>query len=383
VTYRAPAVRPSSPVVGVELRRRFGPAPYVLLGILAALAVAAPTPAQPPLTAKRAEAQRVYAEVQRLDASLGRADERVNLANLRLAAVQRDLVVNKRELLVARRNLVKSQKAIAQRLVSLYTSPQDSTLEVILGASSLNEMLTRVDNASRISSLDTEVLSQVNTFRSAVRRHELALVAARAAAKRLVAERAAEQRSIAAQLGERRRLLSSIQDQIASLEAQQQAIEAQLARQARARMFETQAAAQQTFSTSVVGAFASTPEGASVVPPSGYSGAVGVAMSYLGTPYVWGGASPAGFDCSGLVMFSYQAVGVSLPHSSYAMWNVGVPVPEDQLQPGDLVFFDGLGHVGMYIGGGEFVHAPHTGTVVQVSSLAGYGAAYVGARRIL
>ncbi len=370
--------------MGVVGRRRFGLTPYVLLGILAALAVAGPTPAQPPLSAKRAEAQRVFAEVQQLDASLGRADERVNLANLRLAAVQRDLVVNKHELAVAKRNLVKSQKAIAQRLVSLYTTPQDSTLEVILGASSLNEILTRVDNANRISSLDTEVLSQVNTFRSAVKRHELALVKARAAAKRLLAERAAERRSIASQLAERRRLLSSIQDQIASLEAQQQALEAQLARQARARMFEAQAAMQQNYSTSVVGAFASTPEGASVVPPSGYSGAVGVAMSYLGTPYVWGGASPAGFDCSGLVMFAYQAVGVSLPHSSYAMWSVGVPVPENQLEPGDLLFFDGLGHVGIYVGNGEFIHAPHTGTVVQVSPLAGsYAASYVGARRIL
>ena len=82
-------------------------------------------------------------------------------------------------------------------------------------------------------------------------------------------------------------------------------------------------------------------------------------------------------------MYSYAQVGVSLPHSSYAMWNDGVSVPRDQLQPGDLVFFDGLGHVGLYIGGGSFVHAPHTGTVVQVSSLDSYGGSYVGARRIL
>ncbi len=69
-------------------------------------------------------------------------------------------------------------------------------------------------------------------------------------------------------------------------------------------------------------------------------------MSYLGTPYVWGGAAPGGFDCSGLVMYSFAQLGISLPHSSYAQWNYGVPVPYDELQPGDLVFFDGLGHVG-------------------------------------
>jgi cell wall-associated NlpC family hydrolase len=118
-----------------------------------------------------------------------------------------------------------------------------------------------------------------------------------------------------------------------------------------------------------------------VVPPSQYSGVVGVAMSEIGTPYQWAGASPGGFDCSGLVMYAYSKMGVSLPHSSYAMWNDGTAVPKDQLQPGDLVFFNGLGHVGIYIGGGEYVHAPHTGTVVQVSSLDASGD-YVGARRV-
>jgi cell wall-associated NlpC family hydrolase len=108
-------------------------------------------------------------------------------------------------------------------------------------------------------------------------------------------------------------------------------------------------------------------------------------MSYLGVPYVWGGASPSGFDCSGLVMYSFDQLGVSLPHSTYSMWNYGISVPEDQLEPGDLVFFDDLGHVGLYIGGGEFVNAPYTGAVVSVSSLdSGWAAAnYVGARRIV
>jgi cell wall-associated NlpC family hydrolase len=356
----------------------------VPLGIVAALVAVAPAVAQPPISAKRAEAARVLAQVQQLDTSLGRADERVNLANIRLAQVQHDLVVNRRELIVAKHNLKRSQQAIAQRLVTLYTSPQTSTLEVILGASNLDDMLTQVDTANRISSLDTEVLSQVNTFKSAVRRHGLALAKARAATRRLVAQRAAERRSIASQLGERRRLLSSINGEIATLEAEQQARELALARQAQAQINAAQADTQQNLASTVVGAFASTPEGATVVPPSQYSGAVGVAMSFLGTPYVWAGAGPGGFDCSGLVMYSYEQVGVSLPHSSYAMWNYGVPVSPDQLEPGDLVFFDGLGHVGIYIGGGAFVHAPHTGTVVQVSSLSGsYGASFVGARRIL
>ena len=76
---------------------------------------------------------------------------------------------------------------------------------------------------------------------------------------------------------------------------------------------------------------------------------------------------------------------MSLPHSTYALYSMGAPVSRDQLEPGDLVFFDGLGHVGIYIGGGQFVHAPHTGDVVKISSLSEgwYASSYVGARRIL
>jgi cell wall-associated NlpC family hydrolase len=111
---------------------------------------------------------------------------------------------------------------------------------------------------------------------------------------------------------------------------------------------------------------------------------VGIAMQYLGVPYVWGGASPSGFDCSGFTMYVYAKVGVSLPHNAAMQFGVGVPVSMSQLQPGDLVFFHGLGHMGMYVGGGNFIHAPHTGDVVKISSLAGhYASRFVGARRVL
>ena len=131
-----------------------------------------------------------------------------------------------------------------------------------------------------------------------------------------------------------------------------------------------------------IGASASTGD-VSVAPPSQYTGVVGIAMRYLGVPYVWGGSSPSGFDCSGFVAYVYAQVGVSLPHYTGAQWNMGVPVDRGSLEPGDLVFFDGLGHVGIYIGGGQFIHAPHTGDVVKISSMTGwYADTYVGARRI-
>lgn len=109
-----------------------------------------------------------------------------------------------------------------------------------------------------------------------------------------------------------------------------------------------------------------------------------IALSEVGVPYVWGGESPSGFDCSGLVRFAYAQVGVSLPHSSYALYDTGRAVSRTKLRPGDILFFSGLGHVGIYVGKGRMVHAPQTGEDVEVVSLAsGYGASFVAARRVV
>ena len=119
-----------------------------------------------------------------------------------------------------------------------------------------------------------------------------------------------------------------------------------------------------------------------------YGGVVSLAMQYLGVPYKWGGASPVtGFDCSGLVQYVYGQVGISLPHYTVSQWNFpgAVPVAKNQLQPGDLVFFNGLDHVGIYIGFGDIIDAPHTGANVEIDSLDSgwFKSRYDGARRIV
>ncbi len=109
------------------------------------------------------------------------------------------------------------------------------------------------------------------------------------------------------------------------------------------------------------------------------------ARHYLGVRYSYGGTSPAsGFDCSGFTRYVYAHFGVALPHYSGGQFDLGRRVSRAGLRPGDLLFFDGLGHVGLYIGHGLFIHAPHSGTRVSIDSLAGwYSGRYDGARRLL
>jgi NlpC/P60 family protein len=116
--------------------------------------------------------------------------------------------------------------------------------------------------------------------------------------------------------------------------------------------------------------------------------AVALAYSFLGVPYVWGGETPNGFDCSGLTMYVYGQLGIKLGHYTGFQYYQGRRVPRDQLQPGDLVFFHASAggvpqHEGMYVGNGSFIHAPQSGDVVKVSSLfeTRYALSFVGAVR--
>ena len=123
-----------------------------------------------------------------------------------------------------------------------------------------------------------------------------------------------------------------------------------------------------------------------IPPPTKAELAVRYALDAVGTPYRWGGESPSiGFDCSGLVRWAYGRVGVDLPHSSYALYGEGRRVREGSMAPGDILFFEGLGHVGLYLGSGRMVHAPQTGRNVEIVRLGStnYGARLIGARRVV
>ena len=262
----------------------------------------------------------------------------------------------------------------------------------MLGSTSLSDAIDGVDTANRVQDQDTTVMRRVARYRAAVQKHGRALKKANAEQKQLVAERAAEKASIESRIAERKQMLSTIQGQIQSDDGGRGAAAGDP--EARGRGAAARAAGggrpdrAEPGQRGEHGHDATTdtrrrPTSSRRLRPSQYGGVVGIAMQYLGIPYVYGGSSPVGFDCSGFTMYVYGQMGVSLPHYTVAQYGWASPVGRDQLEPGDLVFFDGLGHVGLYIGDNEFIHAPHTGDVVKISSITGwYASTYVGARRL-
>jgi len=380
------------------------------VAVVALSAAAAGTAAPPDVRSKQAQAARVLAEINGIDAQLGHTVEAWNGANLRLVTVDRELRTNTAQLAVARAQYRVAQKRIAQRLVAIYVQGEPDMVDVILGASNVGDLIDGLDAVSKVTAQDRRIARQASALKTKLDSHERLLVRARAEQRATLADLTAKRAQIESSLATRRRLLSSIQGQIARIQAAQRAREARLAVQARARLEREQAqaaaaakarAAHPAPAAAAVPAPTVTTTPADTAPadttatapapvtptaplPAGHPEAASVAARYLGVPYVWGGATPAGFDCSGLVVYVYAQLGIALPHYTGALWALGVPVPRDQLQQGDLVFFDALDHVGIYIGAGQFIHAPHTGDVVKVSTMSSgsYASSYVGARRI-
>jgi cell wall-associated NlpC family hydrolase len=375
-------------VTGGRHRSKVRIAAALLISSLAAFLSAVPAFADPSsISAKEAEVQSVLNEIDQLDGSLERAIEAYNLATDKLHAIQGDLRVNTRELFIARANLRRSERLLSKRLVTIYTSGDQSTstLGILLGAGTIDDMLSQIETVNRVSGQDVEINHQITTFKAAVKKHRIELKNAEAQAEALVQERADQKASIESQLSERRQLVNSIRSEIEQMKREEAARQAELARQARARAAAAAAAPAPIVSTSSTPSVPETTPSPVAAPSSGGGGnstVVEIAERYLGVPYVYAGADPSGFDCSGFTMYVYAQVGISLPHNAAMQFGEGTPVSYDQLEPGDLVFFYGLGHVGMYIGGGNFIHAPHTGDVVKISPLAGhYASVFDGARR--
>jgi peptidoglycan DL-endopeptidase CwlO len=405
------------------------------VAMVAGTSAAAPGPS-PLLRAKEARAQAVLAQVGALDRQFEQVVEAWDGARVELGRSRAQLDRNQAALVVAERQSRRAQRTLQQRAVSLYEGQTPTTIDVIVGSTSLGDMLDRLQAAQDVAASDARVVRSVTESTQRLRRTRAKLQRIARVRAVALAQLNANRAEIGTMLAKRRTLLASVQAEVATIRERERRQQLALAAAARARVARQVAAAHARVAaaaradaaaqvaarnapqpaaavvttpthaltpttppatTAAAPASPTTSSPAPVVPPvsvpvapappvvsagAGHPEAAAVALQYLGVRYAWGGSTPAGFDCSGLVMYVYAQLGIQLPHYAADQYLSGTPISRSSLQPGDLVFFDGLSHVGIYIGNGQMVHAPHTGDVVRISNLSEFDSGYVGARRI-
>lgn len=325
-----------------------------ILSITIILCSAPPIGAEPTIEEKRAEAREIKAQVAKLDQKMEIAVEQYNMASDALDETRERLVLTREKLARARRRLRVRQGILNRRANSIYINGKIDFVEVVLATQSFDDFLKRLDLLTRIGNHDADLVGSVKAARRILERRKKQLAVQELRERRIKVAREKKKDQIEATLVKREQMLSSIKDEI---EAYERAQRERAERQRRYYMA----------SRSVDSGGGGGGTGAGV---PAHGNVVDYAVSRLGCPYVYGASGPSTFDCSGLTMWCYAQIGIGLPHSSAAQYGCGTRISRANLQPGDLVFFGSpIHHVGLYVGGGQMIHAPHTGAVVSYSGI--------------
>ena len=329
--------------------------------------------------------------------------------NTQIEQIKVEVENTEKEIETAKEDIANTEEVLGKRIRELYKSGgQSSYIMLLFSADSFNDLISKIESTSRLVKIDKKIVKELEEKQDSLNQNIESLdaknedlvkineetqkslsefEAKKAEQETLVEQAKAEQAEFEREflaVSERQLVTpqyaviensSSSIDQLNSAISQLRSIrdnqlKSNIVKEevnekieaAKAKVAELQAAID------AANAASKPNRGDSTVSATG-NAIVDYAYKFLGTPYVWAGTSPSGFDCSGFTQYVFKnAAGVSLPRITYDQINVGTPVAYSDLQPGDLVF-PHTGHVGIYIGGGQMIHAPSTGDVVKVSSV--------------
>jgi cell wall-associated NlpC family hydrolase len=331
------------------------------------LASAGPATADPTLNQTQQHYDEVRAQVRELDHRAERLTEQYNAAVDRLKLLDAEIKDAQRRLHAAEIKLHEHERALDALMVLAYKGFNSQPMDIVLGASSLSDVTSGLDVQERYDRAVAYAVQGIRQARDAIIAEKLALEQARQEAERQRQILEDRRRQITKELQHRRRLMAVLGSQVQSALAADRIGQAKVAIRATAwiiadrRANKGDPAAQLRDTVALEG------------------------LQQIGVAYKWGGASPeGGFDCSGLMMWLWAQHGWALPHFAASQYRMGpILSPTDELKIGDLVFFHALGHVGMYIGRGMVLHAPHTGDFVRIALLntPWFASTYVGATR--
>ncbi len=256
------------------------------------------------------------------------AVEKYNQATTQLDTVTSQIKENERLLKVAEYNLQVANQQLSARADDMYRARDVGVVDVLFAANSFDDLVTQLDVMQRLGNSDVDTVKSIAAYQQDIKDRRVKLDADKKAAAKLVDTAAQNKAKVDGLQNKLEQMTAGLKSQIDRLQAQQAAA---------AKAAADAAAAAQNSG----GSGSSSSGGGTVVDPggSGHSSVVGIAQRYLGVPYVYGGASPSGFDCSGLTMYCYAQIGIGLSHGATDQQHASTPVPISALQPGDLVFF--------------------------------------------
>jgi cell wall-associated NlpC family hydrolase len=344
-----------------------------------------------PIADKRAEAAALQDEIDANGAQIGALSEQYNGAQYRLEQAQATIAAAQLQAEAARAEVARIKTLLNERANALYRGVGQEGL-VGFDVSNATEVISRSKYNSLAAEHDTMLVEELERAERALRDQQAQAEQAQAEAREEQNEIRKARARVEAANARQQELLSQVEGEIAQLVAEEQARrEAAALAEAQQRFAAAAAeaeAASSTPTTAPSGGGSSgggttsgggAPRGGGSPAPSGpppaVSGGAGTAIEYaraqLGKPYCYAGAGPSCFDCSGLTMRAWGAAGVSMPHYSGAQYTRFPKVPLNAMQPGDLVFWgpNGSQHVGLYIGGGQMIAAPHTGAFVRIQAV--------------
>ena len=309
----------------------------LVASLLASIMIVSTVCAEPSVNQLQQNKTNAEKKIDKLEDQMSSIMAQINETEKELVKAGQEVIEATEDLEEAEAKEQEQYEAMKRRIVAMYENGNTSMISMILEAGSIAEMLQQAENIQTIHAYDRKQLEEYAATKEKIATLKASLEEEMAAIEKKQAQLEEDKADLNSKIAELEKEVDDIDSRIQSAVAS-----------------------------------ASKTQSSTYVPPSGTGGGaaiVSAAYQYLGVPYVWGGASSSGVDCSGLVLLAHKAIGVNLAHYSGSQGSGGVAVSRANAQPGDVVCY--VGHVGIYIGNGQMIHAPELGDVVKIVNVYG------------
>jgi Cell wall-associated hydrolases (invasion-associated proteins) len=323
------------------------------------------------LKAAKDKREELELSIEKLDNQIEEYMMKIEENKKSMAKTENDINTTKKQITQVEEEVKDQQKVLDQRVRAMYIGGQSNYLKILLDSENFSDLITKVEAVRKVIGFDKKIISELNDKKKEVESKKESLEVKYNDSLALKSENEDKLINLNTNIADQKKLIEEVKTQ--------------------ETLFASKVdGSKELVNTSIKEVNRIRSKAPSIKPSRGTSSAqisddniVAYASNFLGTPYLWGGATPSGFDCSGFTQYVYAHFGIKLGRTTYDQINDGYEVSKDELQPGDLLFYGKGGnptHMGMYVGNNTYIHAPRTGDVVKISSIDRPD--YITARRV-